>query len=73
LPTTNEVRDNFNTNLYKKLIDDFSKMKNVIVLDVGEKMRQNKNWASAYITSDGVHPSDEGVRFMANLIANKIK
>lgn len=72
LPTTNKPRDIFNLRLSKKLITAFSKMNRVKILDLGKKMRDNHNWETDYLSNDGLHPSDNGVEFMAQHIANSL-
>ncbi|SEA60962.1 SGNH/GDSL hydrolase family protein [Bizionia paragorgiae] len=73
IPTTNESRDLFNRNLCENILLKFKNNENIIILDLGTKMRENKNWKSDYLENDGLHQSDKGVRFMSKLIGEKIK
>ncbi|WP_458627080.1 SGNH/GDSL hydrolase family protein [Winogradskyella sp. PC D3.3] len=73
IPTVNKERDFFNTSLKEKLLIKFKENENIVVLDLGNEMRKNEDWESNYLSSDGLHQSPEGVRFMSNLIAEKIK
>lgn len=73
IPTVNKERDFFNTSLKEKLLLKFKENRNISVLDLGKEMRKNEDWESNYLSSDGLHQSTEGVRFMSNLIGEKIK
>lgn len=73
LPTTNEERDRFNQNLEQQVLSFISNKLQILHFPLGEKMRENSDWAEAYLSNDGLHPSAEGVKFMAKKIASFIK
>ncbi|MGC1472664.1 MAG: SGNH/GDSL hydrolase family protein [Psychroserpens sp.] len=73
IPTENEERDSFNTNLKDKLVFNFKENKNVVVIDLGNEMRKNDNWKSDYLSYDGLHQSIQGVQLMGKLIAMNLK
>src|SRR5690606_29211264 len=73
LPTTNMERDNFNLRLSKKLYEVLSTKKRVGIIDIGGMMRQNENWEIVYMSKDGLHPNEKGVKFMAKGIVEHIQ
>lgn len=73
LPTTNTIRDQFNTNLKRMLIKNFTTNKRIEIVDVGGKMRENPDWSKVYLLKDGLHESPTGIKLMAQIIANEIK
>ena len=72
LPTSNKKRDKFNTTLKKKVLSFIKNKKRIYVVEIGEKMRQENSWKTKYLTSDGLHPSREGVYLMAETITSFI-
>lgn len=73
LPSTNKIRDDFNTKLAKRLKLVFNKKKRVIVIDLGDEFRENPDWAADYLLPDGLHPSRNGVELMAKTIGHYFK
>ncbi|MCW3111057.1 MAG: hypothetical protein JWQ09_5563 [Segetibacter sp.] len=73
LPTTNKIRDEFNIKLQGMLMNSFITNKRIMIIDIGNKMRENANWAQEYLLNDGLHQNQEGVKLMAEMIAGKIK
>ena len=73
LPTTNTIRDQFNTKLKEMLIKNFTTNKRIEVVDVGGRMRENADWPTAYLLKDGLHQNTTGVKLMAEIIADKIR
>ncbi|MCG2462083.1 SGNH/GDSL hydrolase family protein [Flavobacteriaceae bacterium F89] len=73
IPTTNTVRDQFNTKLEERLTTTFKANKSIDVVDIGGKMRENLDWSKVYLLKDGLHENPDGVKVMAELIAIIIK
>ncbi len=74
LPTTNKERDQFNDLLKHKLIEKLRVLEDrVSIVYLGEKMRKNKNWHTEYIGYDGLHQTEAGVKFMAEVIVDQLK
>lgn len=73
LPTTNMERDNFNLRLSKNLYQVLSTKKRVGIIDIGGIMRQNENWETVYMSKDGLHQNEKGVKFMAKGIVEHIQ
>lgn len=73
LPTTNTERDAFNQELSENLLLKFKDIPTITVLDVRGKMKEHENWATAYLSSDGLHQNSAGVEMMGKLIGEKIK
>lgn len=73
IPTKDKDRDDFNKNLSRRLLAKFNGSRQIIVLDLGKKMRENKDWEVDYLGHDGLHQNTSGVQFMARLIGEKTK
>lgn len=68
LPTTNTKRDMFNQALAESLEEYVHQRPQLLRLAMGEKMRENKDWAKDYMSQDGLHPNSKGVNFLAREI-----
>lgn len=55
------------------VVQEIKKMSNVSVIDTRTQFLLNNNWEKEYISYDGLHPSTEGVNFMAKIISENIK
>ncbi|WP_121666123.1 SGNH/GDSL hydrolase family protein [Mesonia aquimarina] len=73
LPTINGERDRFNQALKLNVMKFAERNPKILSFSLGEKMRENKNWATDYFKEDGLHPNEEGVKFMAENITSFIK
>ncbi|MBW2961522.1 SGNH/GDSL hydrolase family protein [Mesonia aestuariivivens] len=72
LPTANRERDKFNKKLKENVLTFIENNNHISVVNIGEKMRDEKNWKSKYLTADGLHPNKEGVYLMAKQITSAI-
>lgn len=73
LPTTNTARDTFNKKLCDKLMLRLKTYNQIVILDIGKRMRENKNWKDAYLSGDGLHQNKNGVELMGKLIGEKLR
>lgn len=54
---------------YRETVRSIGKEKNVPVVDLNVALQKYPNW----VTEDGVHPTDEGNKIFAQLIAEKVR
>ncbi len=73
LPTTNTKRDQFNKALAERITAYIKGKPQLLKLSVGEKMRENADWAKDYLSQDGLHPNNKGVNFLAKEITSFIE
>ena len=74
LPTINPIRDAFNAELSKELVQEFNTNPRVATLDLrAQVLVEGTSIDNKYLGDDGLHPSKEGVALMAQLFTQYFK
>ncbi|MER3319465.1 MAG: heparin lyase I family protein [Allomuricauda sp.] len=72
VPTTNNVRDDFNLRLIDLIKSKFKNNNSVVFVKYGERIRNDSNWPEKYLLKDGLHQNSLGIDLMAKMISQKI-
>lgn len=73
LPSDKESRNEFNSILEAKILQEIMDKSNIIYVNIARDMKYNSNWLDEYLISDGLHLSSDGVDLMAQKIAATIE
>lgn len=73
LPSDEEGRNEFNSSLESKILDETIGKANIIYLNLAQKLKHNPNWIDDYMVGDGLHLNSAGLDLFAKEIASIIE